>query len=187
MQYNFDAVIKVLKSGGTILYPTDTIWGVGCDATNARAVERIYKIKLRDPGKSLVILVDTVEMLGRYVEQIPDVALELIERIRDPLTIIYPAARNLAKNSLASDGSIAIRIPVSDFCRELIQRFGKPIVSTSANISGDPSPLTFGKISEKIISIVDYVVELSDQVAASPKPSTIIKITPGGDMQIIRS
>lgn len=180
-------VVQVLNNGGIILYPTDTIWGIGCDATNARAVEKIYRIKVRDRSKSLIVLVENMDVLSEYVQEVPDVAHELIERIHEPLTIIYPQARNIARNAVAEDGSIAIRIPKNDFCQSLLKAFGKPITSTSANISGDPSPLTFGKISQKIKDTVDLVVQPRQQHVSMSKPSSIIKINAGGDIQIIRS
>jgi L-threonylcarbamoyladenylate synthase len=185
--YNFSEITKVLKSGGTILYPTDTIWGIGCDATNAKAVEKIYRIKVRDVGKSLIILVDSLDTLKKYVEEVPDNAVEMILSYSDPLTIIYPKAKNLPKNVIANDGSIAIRIPNDDFCCQLIRDFGKPITSTSANISGDPSPLTFAQISGKIVGMVDHVVSIKQQSLRLPKPSAIIKVDLKGNIQIIRS
>jgi L-threonylcarbamoyladenylate synthase len=185
--FNMQEVIQVLHDGGIILYPTDTIWGIGCDATNARAVEKIYRFKVRDRSKSLIILVENMEVLSNYVQDIPDVAVELMERIAEPLTIIYPHARNIARNAVAEDGSIAIRIPKDDFCQSLLRAFRKPITSTSANISGDPSPLTFGKISQKIKDKADLVVESRQQHVRMSKPSSIIKINADGDIQIVRS
>lgn len=186
-QDNISEIVRVLGSGGTILYPTDTIWGIGCDATNAKAVSKIYRIKVREPGKSLIILVDSIATLKLYVDELPPMAIELMDSIPGPLTIIYPKGKNLAKNVLAADGSIAIRIPADDFCQKLLAAFGKPITSTSANISGDPSPMTFGKISPKIFEMVDYVVKTNQSGISAPKASTIIKIKPDGDIQIIRS
>lgn len=185
--YNLTEILQVLRSGGILLYPTDTIWGIGCDATNAKAVGNLLKIKMRARGKSLIILVDSLEMLGEYVEELPEVAIDLMERINEPLTIIYPAAKNLARNVVAEDGSIAARVTRDFFCKAMIGAFGKPIISTSANISGDPSPLTFAKVSPKIIDKVDYVVPYLQHSINNPKPSPIIRVCPDGDIQIIRS
>ncbi len=185
--FEIENMLTVLRAGGSILYPTDTIWGIGCDATNAKAVEKIYRIKVREYSKSLIILVQDMEMLSRYVTKVPDVALDLIERITEPLTIIYPNARNLAKNALADDGSVGIRIPGNAYCQALLKAFGGPIVSTSANISGDPNPLTFSQISPKIKDMVDLVVSPEYSEISGAKPSSIIRITLEGDIQIIRS
>ena len=142
--------VKYLKEGKTILYPTDTIWGVGCDATNSRAVQKVYKLKQRDETKSLIILLDHIDKLPLYLKEVPQVAYDLINNIENPLTIIYQNAKGLAKNVIAKDKSIAIRIVKNDFCRELIKAFGKPIVSTSANLSDEPTPLFFNQISAEI-------------------------------------
>ncbi len=186
-KYDFSRVEEVLKEGGTILYPTDTIWGIGCDATNPRAIEKIYKIKERMLQKSLIILVDSVEMLSRYVEDLPELALDLITSVSDPLTVIYPKARNLAKNVIAKDGTIAIRIPNDHFCQEMIRNFGKPVTSTSANVSGEPNPLSYSQISPKIKNAVDYVVKVNQHRINRPKPSTIVRINKEGEIQIIRN
>ena len=180
-------ILQVLRNGGTILYPTDTIWGIGCDATNERAVKKVYNIKARVQQKSLIILVDSLETLGHYVESIPAVAIELMKSIHDPLTIIYPRARNLASNVIAEDQSIAIRIPKDDFCLTLLKDFGKPITSTSANLSGMPNPLFFSQISPEIIKAVDYVVKGSQPGISRPKASSIIRVNDKGDIQIIRN
>ncbi len=177
---------KVLMAGGTILYPTDTIWGIGCDATNYKAVVKVYGIKGRLTEKSFIILLDQPEKLLNYVEKVPDIAWDLLKSIETPLTVVYPKAKNLAKNVIAPDGSIAIRIVRDDFCRRLISYFGKPIVSTSANISGDPPPLVFSNISKEIISKVDYVVEVNKNRLNELKPSTIIKINEDGEYIVLR-
>jgi len=145
IELEIEQCLKVLRNGGTILYPTDTIWGIGCDATNSKAVNKIYRLKKRVESKSLIILLDTPEKIKNYVTQVPEIALDLLENIDRPLTIIYPGAKNLAKNVIAEDNSIAIRIVKNEFCRKLIHEFDKPIVSSSANISGEPSPLVFKK------------------------------------------
>jgi L-threonylcarbamoyladenylate synthase len=142
--------IEVLRAGGTILYPTDTIWGIGCDATNSRAVEKIYKLKQRVESKSLIVLLDNMEKLHLHVGKVPDITFDLLNSIETPLTIIYSNAKNLAKNVMAADKTIAIRIVREPFCSALIKSFSKPIVSTSANISNDPTALTFNKISKEI-------------------------------------
>ncbi len=184
--YNIDEIVAELKKGSTILYPTDTIWGIGCDASNAKAVEKIYKIKVRDKSKSLIILIDSIESLKDYVEEVPEVAIDLMKSYREPLTIIFPTSRNLARNVVAEDGSIAIRIPHDDFCQELLRAFGKPITSTSANISGDPSPAAYSKISSRVKDMVDYVVHYKLQSFSMGKASSIIRLLPDGDLQIIR-
>lgn len=182
-----EKAVEVLRGGGTILYPTDTIWGIGCDASNPKAVEKIYLIKERVTEKSMILLACDLEMLTRYVKEVPDIAVELMASVSDPLTIIYPDARNLPKNVIASDGSVAIRIPRHDFCLQLVREFGKPITSTSANISGSPNPFSFSGILDEIKESVDYVVPSKYQSLSRTKPSTIIKISEGGEMQILRN
>lgn len=186
MNADINKALEVLREGGLILYPTDTIWGIGCDATNEKAVERIYKLKGRDAGKSLIILLDTENKLESYLKEVPPLAYDLIEYAEKPLTIIYSGARNLASNVIHSDGSIGIRIPRHDFCRELIQRFRKPIVSTSANFSGEKSPANFSEIAEGIIGGVDYVVNTGQDDLSEHQPSTIMKLEPDGRFVFIR-
>lgn len=183
---DINKALEVLKSGGIILYPTDTIWGLGCDATNEAAVERIFKLKGRDAGKSLIVLLDTENKLESYVSEVPEIAYDLIEYAENPLTIIYSGAKNLAKNVIHEDGSLGIRVAKHPFCEQLIQRFRKPIVSTSANISGQSSPKNFSEISEEIINGVDYVVEFEQDDTTEKKPSTIMKLEPGGRFAFIR-
>jgi L-threonylcarbamoyladenylate synthase len=178
--------VEHLRKGHVILYPTDTIWGIGCDATNEKAVERIYDIKERIESKSMIVLLDDEKKLEQYVKIVPVIAFDLIHSISKPLTIIYPNAINLARNVMASDKTIAIRITRYDFCKQLLELFGKPIVSTSANVSGEPSPLAFSKISKKIIDKVDYVVDYHRDIVNATKPSTIIKIDARGNFNIIR-
>ncbi len=187
MQEDLNKALEVLRSGGTILYPTDTIWGIGCDACNSKAIEKVYKIKTRGAEKSLIILADSPEMVRNYVDELPEVAIELIETFKDPLTIIYNKARNLPRNLTAADGSIAIRIPKDEFCRQIITMLGRPITSTSANISGEPNPFSFHKISAQIKEAVDYVCVSHQTKVNAPKPSTIVKINADGQMQILRS
>jgi L-threonylcarbamoyladenylate synthase len=178
--------LQILKSGGTILYPTDTIWGIGCDATNLKAVQKVYAVKQRTETKSLIVLVDTFDKIATYVEKVPDVAFDLISNIDTPVTIIYSGARNLAPNVIAEDGTIAIRIARDEFCQELIGRFGKPIVSTSANVSGAVSPLAFKNIDKEIIHGVDYTVAINHDKINRTKPSTIIRLHGNGEFLIIR-
>lgn len=186
MDKEISAAIETLKLGGIILYPTDTIWGLGCDATNNEAVARIYSIKKRKDEKSMLILLDDAGKLYDYVKQVPDIALNLIEVADKPLTLIYPGAQNLAENLIAEDGSIGIRIVKDEFCRKLIARFGKPVVSTSANISGMPWPPNFQKIDRSIVKLVDYVVKFRQKEDTRGKPSGIIKLGPSGEVLVIR-
>ncbi|MDP4187533.1 MAG: L-threonylcarbamoyladenylate synthase [Bacteroidota bacterium] len=179
--------LKVLKSGGTILYPTDTIWGLGCDATNAEAVSKIFKIKKRDDSKSMLVLIDSLEHISNYVKEVPSIAYDLIEVAENPLTIIYPNAKNLAANLIPPEGTIGIRIVKDDFCCQLIKKFNKPIVSTSANISGMPFPKSFREISAELLQEVDYVVKWrQNEPPSSAKPSSIIKLEVNGEIKIIR-
>lgn len=187
MQEDLDKAVEVLQSGGTILYPTDTIWGLGCDATNAKAVSKLYKIKFRKESKTLIILAENVEMIKKYVQKVPEIAIEMIQTYKGSLTIIYKNARNLPKNLIPDDGTIAIRIPSNNFCLELLHKFGKPITSTSANFSGEPSPIAFSKISKEIKEAVDYICTTNQGVFNSSKPSAIIKVQDDGQIHILRS
>lgn len=177
---------QVMSEGGIILYPTDTIWGIGCDATNAEAVRRVYEIKQRSDSKAMLVLVDSPVKVDFYVQDVPDIAWDLIELADKPLTIIYSGARNLAPNLLAEDGSVGIRVTNEEFSQRLCRQFRKAIVSTSANISGQPSPACFSEISEEIKSMVDYVVGYRQDEVGQPKPSSIIKLDKGGVIKIIR-
>lgn len=178
--------LEILKSGGIILYPTDTIWGIGCDASNESAVERIYQLKGRDAQKSMIVLLDSDQKLAGYVTEVPELAYDLIEFAENPLTIIYPKAKNLAKNVLHPDGSIGIRIVRHPFCEQLIQRFRKPIVSTSANLSGQPAPKNFHGIAPELIQGVDYVVDYEQEELSEKKPSTIMRLDTDGRFSFIR-
>ena len=178
--------LKVLREGGVILYPTDTVWGLGCDATNNEAVEKIFRIKKRSDSKSLIILADSPAMAERYVKDIPEIALELIEVSDTPITIVYPSAKNIAAAIVAEDGSVGIRVCMDEFCNELICRFRKPIVSTSANVSGDPSPSCFDEIQKEIFQAADYVVEYKREDRQKRQPSPVIKIEYNGVIKIIR-
>ncbi len=186
IQAEVNQCVRALNAGGTILYPTDTIWGIGCDATNARAVQKILRLKKRRADKSFIILLDDLQKLTLYVKEVPEFAWDLISSIDKPLTIIYPEAKNLAKNVLASDGSIAIRIIKHDFCQPLLASFNKPIVSTSANISGDENATTFSQISQEILKKVDYTVGLFQNELNTIKPSTIIKFNNSHEFNVIR-
>lgn len=186
LRTEIEKALNVLKDGGVILYPTDTVWGLGCDATNEAAVAKINAIKERPADKSFIVLLDNDSKLQSYVTEIPDVAYDLIEYAENPLTIIFSGAKNLAKNVINEDGSVGIRIVKHDFCQQLIQRFRKPITSTSANKSGSPSPLIFDEIEEEIKSAVDYVVDWEQELQSPKKPSTIMKLAPGGQFSFIR-
>ena len=175
-----------MREGGVILYPTDTIWGIGCDATNEDAVRRVYEIKQRQDSKAMLVLVDSSVKVDFYVRDVPEVAWDLIELADKPLTIIYSGARNLAANLLSEDGSVGIRVTNEDFSKRLCQQFRKAIVSTSANISGQPSPKNFSEISEEVKSAVDYIVGYRQEEMSNPKPSSIIKLDKGGVIKIIR-
>jgi L-threonylcarbamoyladenylate synthase len=186
----FDDDIKeslvTLKNGGIILYPTDTIWGLGCDATNSIAVEKIFKIKSRIGSKSLLILVNEEQMIERYVKGIPEIAYELTCVSDAPLTIIYPEGKNLAPGVCSDDGSVGIRICHDEFCRELIARLRKPIVSTSANFTGKPSPVHFVEIDKSLIEKADYVVKYRQNDRQKRSASPIIKLEESGTIKIIR-
>ena len=177
---------RVMREGGVILYPTDTIWGIGCDATNEEAVRRVYQIKQRADSKAMLVLVDSAVKVDFYVQDVPAVAWDLIEVADKPLTIIYSGACNLAPNLLAADGSVGIRVTNEEFSKRLCQQFRKAIVSTSANVSGQPSPGCFAEISEEIKSAVDYIVKARRDEPAGSKPSGIIKLGEGGLVQVIR-
>lgn len=177
--------VSFLKAGKTILYPTDTIWGVGCDATNSKACDKVYVAKKRPKNKSLIILVDTVERLKDYVVNVPAIAYDLIKAAKKPLSIIYAEGKNLAKN-VSSDKSVCIRVVNHDFCKEVIRLLGKPITSTSANLSGQPSAVTYSDITEEMKQSVDYTVQLYHDVLERPKSSTIIRLFEDNTFEIVR-
>ncbi|WP_440408395.1 L-threonylcarbamoyladenylate synthase [Prevotella sp.] len=178
--------VEVMKKGGVILYPTDTVWGIGCDATNADAVAKVYAIKHRDDSKALICLVDSDARIQRYVRNVPEVAWDLLELAEKPTTVILDNAVNLAPNLIAEDGSIAMRITRESFSKELCYRFQKPIVSTSANISGEPAAQNYCDISEELINAVDYVCWSRRQEHKPHTPSSIIKLAENGEVKIIR-
>ena len=186
LKYEVDAAVKALKAGDVILYPTDTVWGLGCDATNDNAVQRIFDLKRRDDAKSVIILVSDADMLARYVRQIPQMALDLLEINDKPMTIIYPEGVGLSAKVIAEDGSVAIRIPQNEFCVEMIRAFGKPIVSTSANISGEETPACFAEINAEILDGAEHIVEPSLEEGSTGLSSQIIKIGLGGEVKVIR-
>jgi L-threonylcarbamoyladenylate synthase len=178
--------LETLKKGGIILYPTDTVWGLGCDATDDVAVQKLFTIKSRPDAKSMLILMENPALLDRYVDDVPSIAWDLIEISTTPLTIIYPGARNLAKSLIGEDGTIGIRFTKEAFTRELLSRFRKPIVSTSANITGQPAPSIFIEITDEIKSRVDYIVKFRQDDVTPGKPSGIIKLQTNGQIEIIR-
>ena len=203
MQESIQKALEVLRAGGIILYPTDTVWGLGCDATNPEAVAKIYEIKRRADSKSLVLLASDIDMIARYVKEIPEMAIQLVEVNDKPMTIIYPGAvvgfapdasgvlpkadrRALAFNTVAEDGTVGIRIPMMDFCQQLVYKLGRPLVSTSANISGESTPKRFAEISEEIRSAVDHVVDPALERGATGQSSSIIKVGLDYSIEIIR-
>lgn len=177
---------EVMRNGGVILYPTDTIWGIGCDATNEEAVKKVYDLKKRADNKAMLVLIDNPVKLQTYVEDVPEIAWDLIEASDKPLTIIYDKGKNLAANLLGENGSIGIRVSKEQFSRDLCFRFRKPLVSTSANVSGEPSPANFSEISEAIKNGVDYIVQYRQDDLSKAAASSIIKLGEGGLFQIIR-
>lgn len=178
--------VDTLRRGGVIIYPTDTIWGIGCDATNPEAVSRIYDLKRRDDSKALITLVSDIAMLERYVDGIPDVAYELLDAAVSPLTVIYDRGVNLAANLLAADGSVGIRIPADDYASRLCRMLRRPIVSTSANISGTPAPASFSQIDPALLAAADYVARHRRADTAPHHASSIIKLSADGTIKIIR-
>jgi len=186
MEDDLKKACEILRKGGVILYPTDTVWGIGCDATKEDAVKRIYEIKRRSDSKSMLTLMDSPAQLDRYIDDLPEIAQDLIENSDKPLTIIYSGAKNLAANLIASDGTIGIRITKEAFSKELCRRFGKPVVSTSANFSGDPSPSNFSEINREIFRLVDYVVNYRNDEKQKSKPSSIMRLEKSGVIKMIR-
>ncbi len=187
MQNEINNSLKILKKGGTILYPTDTVWGIGCDATNAKAVAKVFNLKSRPEKKSLIILLDEISKISDYVKVFPPQVIDLINSYDRPLTIVFPGAKNLAKNLISDDGAIAIRVVNNAFCKKLISELGKPLVSTSANISGSPTPNVFRDISKYIKEKVDYIVNVDQEKLVPAKPSSVIKIDVNGSYEILRS
>ena len=186
MEADITQCLKVLSDGGLILYPTDTVWGIGCDATNAEAVKRVYALKQRDDSKALIVLIDSADHLDHYVVDVPMIARELVDVAVKPLTIIYEGAYNVAPNLLGEEDSLGIRIPNDEFCHRLCERFGKPIVSTSANVSGEPTAKSFAEITPAIVQGVDHVVTWRQNDKAPHQPSNIILLGRDGTFKIIR-
>lgn len=197
MKEEIQKAVEVLRKGGVILYPTDTVWGIGCDATDPEAVARVYEIKRRQDSKSLVLLASDMDMVCRYVKEVPEMAVQLVEVNDRPMTIIYPGAVAggpedkaskgcLAYNTVAEDGSVGIRVPMMEFCTQLVSRLGRPLVSTSANISGEATPKNFAEISEDIKSVVDHIVDPSLEKGATGQSSSIIKVGLDYSIEIIR-
>ncbi|MDR3133444.1 MAG: threonylcarbamoyl-AMP synthase [Prevotellaceae bacterium] len=178
--------LQVLRNGGLLLYPTDTLWGVGCDATNEKAVEKVYALKQRADNKSLILLVSEMDMVSRYVSQVPAIAYNLTEVADAPLTLIYPQARGLAANVPAADGSVALRIVQHDFCRQLLRLFCRPLVSTSANLSGQLPPAFFAQVPDEIKNGCDFIVPAAYEGAPTRKPSPIIKLGLHDEVEVIR-
>ena len=185
MTTEINKALQVLRKGGIILYPTDTIWGIGCDATNFEAVQRIYELKRRDDIKSMICLVSDFKMLNQYIEEVPEVAYDILKYANKPTTIIYDRPLHIAENLIAPDNSLAFRVVREAFPHQLLRKLKRPIVSTSANISTFPTPRSFKEISEEILKGVDYIVDLQHQKKAG-KPSTIIKLSSDGIVKIIR-
>lgn len=186
MKEEVKSAVEALRKGSSILYPTDTIWGIGCDATNAEAVEKIYKIKKRDPDRSMLILVSDIQMAEQYLNELPEIAIQLFECADKPLTLVLDGAWNLAANLPAQDGSIGIRIPDDDFCQDMLWQFRRPIVSTSANFSRQPSATCYKDIDPALSAQIDYVVNWRRDENPSNKASSLIRLKPGGGIQILR-
>ena len=186
LQREADEAVRVLKEGGIILYPTDTVWGLGCDATNAEAVERIYKLKRSENKKSMLVLCASADMVVRYVNKAPGIAFEVQEMATSPLTLILPGAAGVAANLIPEEGTLGVRIPDHEFCQGLLRRFGRPIVSTSANISGEKTPAGLDEVAREIIDGVDFVVNPRFEGKPTRKASSIIAFTEGGEVKIIR-
>lgn len=198
MKEQIQKALEVLRHGGLILYPTDTVWGIGCDATDPVAVAKVYALKNREDSKSLVLLASDMDMICRYIKEVPEMAIQLVEVNDKPMTIIYPGAvagekgsekasrHCLAYNTVAEDGTVGIRVPMMDFCRELVAKLGRPIVSTSANISGEKTPAKFAEIAEEVKTGVDYIVDPSLEKGATGQSSSIIKVGLDYSIEIIR-
>lgn len=178
--------VEVLQRGGIILYPTDTVWGIGCDATNAEAVARVLELKQRSEVKGLIVLVDTSARIDRYVDDVPDIAYDLIDLATSPLTVVFDRGKNLASNLLPADGSVAIRVVQHEFCRRLVERLGRPLVSTSANVAGGATPRVLAEVDERIVRGVDMVVPEQFHCPMSSRPSGVVAVQRGGVVRVIR-
>ena len=178
--------VEVLQRGGIILYPTDTVWGIGCDATNAEAVARVLELKQRSEAKGLIVLVDTSARIDRYVDDVPDIAYDLIDLATSPLTVVFDRGKNLASNLLPADGSVAIRVDQHEFCRRLVERLGRPLMSTSANVAGGATPRVLAEVDERIVRGVDMVVPEQFHCPVSSRPSGVVAVQRGGVVRVIR-
>lgn len=186
MEKEIELALEALRKGGLILYPTDTVWGIGCDATDAEAVARIYALKRSENKHSMLVLCESADMVVRYVNKAPRIAFEVMEMATKPLTLILPGAVGVAENLIPDTGTLGVRVPDHEFCRKLLRKFGKPIVSTSANISGEETPKNLAEVSREIIDGVDFVVNPRFQGKPTGKPSSIIAFGEGGEVKIIR-
>lgn len=186
MEREIALALEVLRNGGIILYPTDTVWGIGCDATNAEAVQKIYDLKRSDDKKSMLVLCADADMVVRYVDKAPGIAFEVMEYATKPLTLILPGATGVAANIIPEQGTLGVRVPDHDFCQKLLRKFGRPIVSTSANISGEKSPKNLAETAKEIIDGVDFVVNPRFQGRPTGQPSSIIAFGEDGEVKIIR-
>lgn len=186
MQREIDLAVETLRKGGLILYPTDTVWGIGCDATNAEAVARIYALKRSENKHSMLVLCRDADMVVRYVDKAPGIAYEVMQMATSPLTLILPGAVGVAENLIPEERTLGVRVPDHDFCHRLLAKFGKPIVSTSANISGEKTPKNLAEITREIIDGVDFVVNPRFQGRPTGKPSSIMQFGEGGEVKIIR-
>lgn len=186
LQREVDEAVRILRAGGVILYPTDTVWGLGCDATNAEAVERIYRLKRSQNKKSMLVLCASAEMTVRYVDKAPAIAFEVMELATTPLTAILPGASGLAENLIPEEGTLGVRIPDHEFCRRMLRGLGKPVVSTSANLSGEPTPAALADVAREIVDGVDFVVNPRFEGKPTRKASSIIAFGEGGEVKIIR-
>lgn len=186
MKEVLNQTVEVLQRGGIILYPTDTVWGIGCDATNAEAVARVLELKQRSEAKGLIVLVDTSARIDRYVDDVPDIAYDLIDLATSPLTVVFDRGKNLASNLLPADGSVAIRVVQHEFCRRLVERLGRPLVSTSANVAGGATPRVLAEVDERIVRGVDMVVPEQFHCPVSSRPSGVVAVQRGGVVRVIR-
>lgn len=187
MENNVAAAVETLRNGGIILYPTDTVWGLGCDAANEEAVAKIYALKQSENKKSMLVLCSDADMIVRYVDKAPAIAFEVMEMADSPLTAILPGARGLAANLIPEECTLGVRIPDHEFCSRMLRKFGRPVVSTSANISGENTPKTLAEVTKQIIYGADYVVDPRCEGKSTRKPSAIIAFGEGGEVKIIRN
>ncbi len=186
LQQEVDRTVEVLRNGGIVLYPTDTVWGLGCDATNAEAVDRIYRLKRSENKKSMLVLCASADMVVRYVDKAPAIAFEVMELATSPLTAILPGATGLAANLIPDEGTLGVRIPDHEFCRRMLRAFGKPVVSTSANLSGEATPAGLQEVTREIVDGVDFVVNPRFEGHPTRKASSIIAFGEGGEVKVIR-